>query len=131
MWMLITSWVSSNTLKLIGWGVAALSVTAILFGARQSGRTAERYDQLKKIVEIKDAQLRAALDAPRTRADLVILTYAAGRASCPLLKPAASTAGFNSFSILQLMLQLNHLVHTLFSFNRLYMASFSHTIKLV
>ena len=71
MWMLITSWFSSNALKLIGWGVAALSVTAILFGARQSGKNAERYDQLKKIVEIKDAQLRATLDAPRTRADLV------------------------------------------------------------
>lgn len=71
MWVLITSWFSSNALKLIGWGVAALSVTAILFGARQSGRTAERYDQLKKIMEIKDAQLRATMDAPRTRADLV------------------------------------------------------------
>ena len=69
--MLITSWFSSNALKLIGWGVSALSVTAILLGARQSGRTAERYDQLKKIVEIKDAQLRATMDAPRTRADLV------------------------------------------------------------
>ena len=71
MWTIITSWFSSNLIKIIGWGVAALSVTAVLFGARQSGRTAERYDQLKKITEIKDAQLRAAMDAPRTRSDLV------------------------------------------------------------
>ncbi|MDD3028851.1 MAG: hypothetical protein PHS57_01015 [Alphaproteobacteria bacterium] len=71
MWGLITGWFSSNAIKLIGWGAAALSVTAILLGARQTGRTAERYDQLKKIVEIKDAQLRATMDAPRTRADLV------------------------------------------------------------
>ncbi len=71
MWTLLTGWFSSNAIKLIGWGAAALSVAAILLGARQSGRTAERYDQLKKIVEIKDAQLRAAMDAPRTRADLV------------------------------------------------------------
>ena len=71
MWALITGWFSSNAIKLIGWGAAALSVAAILLGARQSGRTAERYDQLKKIVEIKDAQLRATMDAPRTRADLV------------------------------------------------------------
>ena len=71
MWTLITGWFSSNAIKLIGWGAAALSVATILLGARQSGRTAERYDQLKKIVEIKDAQLRAAMDAPRTRADLV------------------------------------------------------------
>lgn len=71
MWAILTGWLSSNLLKVIGWGTAALSVLAILFGARQSGKNAERYDQLKKIVEIKDAQLRATLDAPRTRADLV------------------------------------------------------------
>lgn len=71
MWTIITSWLSGNILKLIGWGVAALSVLTVLFGARQSGRNAERVDQLKKIVEIKDAQLRATLNAPRTRAELV------------------------------------------------------------
>jgi hypothetical protein len=71
MFAILTSWFSSNMLKIIGWGAIAASVAAVLFGAKQSGRTAERYDQLKKIVEIKDAQLRAALDAPRTRADLV------------------------------------------------------------
>lgn len=68
---IITSWLSSNILKIIGWAAIAASVAAILFGAKQSGRTAERHDQLQKLVEIKDAQLRAAMDAPRTRADLV------------------------------------------------------------
>jgi len=71
MWTIFISWFSSNLVKIIGWGTAALSVAAVLLGVRQSGRTAERYDQLKKIVEIKDAQLRATMDAPRTRADLV------------------------------------------------------------
>ncbi len=71
MWTLLTGWFSGNALRLIGWGAAALSVLAVLFGMRQAGRNAERYDQLKKIVEIKDAQLRATLDAPRTRAELV------------------------------------------------------------
>jgi len=71
MWTLFTGWLSGNALRLIGWGAIAASVTAILLGARQAGRNAERYDQLKKIVEIKDAQLRAALDAPHTRAELV------------------------------------------------------------
>ena len=71
MWTILTSWFSSNLIKIIGWGAVAASVAAVLFGVRQSGRTAERYDQLKKITEIKDAQLRAAMDAPRTRADLV------------------------------------------------------------
>lgn len=71
MWTILTSWLSSSLLKIIGWGAAALSVLAILFGARQSGKNAERYDQLKKIVESKDAQLRATLDAPRNRVELV------------------------------------------------------------
>ena len=71
MWMLFTGWLSGNALRLIGWGAIAASVTAILLGARQAGRNAERYDQLKKIVEIKDAQLRATLDAPRNRGDLI------------------------------------------------------------
>lgn len=70
MWVLFTGWLSSNALRLIGYGIAALSVSAVLLGIRQSGRNAERYDQLTKIVEIKDAQLRATLDAPNTRTDL-------------------------------------------------------------
>lgn len=71
MWFIIKSWLSSNLLRLIGWGVAALSVSAVLLGARQAGRNAERVDQLRKILEVKDAQLRATLDTPRTRGELV------------------------------------------------------------
>ena len=68
---IITTWLSSNLLRLLGWGAAGLSVLTILLGARQAGRSAERADQFKKIVEVKDAQLRATLDAPRTRPELV------------------------------------------------------------
>jgi hypothetical protein len=71
MWGVIKLWLSSNLLRLVGWGAAALSVATILLGARQAGRNAERVDQLKKSSEIKDAQLRATLDAPRSRGDLV------------------------------------------------------------
>ena len=71
MWAVFTGWLSSNALRLIGWGVAGLSVLTILLGARQAGRNAERVDQLKQILEVKDAQLRATLDAPRTRGELV------------------------------------------------------------
>lgn len=71
MWMIIKTWFSSNLLRIIGWGVAAVSVATILLGARQAGRNAERVDQLKKSSEIKDAQLRATLDAPRNRDELV------------------------------------------------------------
>jgi len=68
---ILGNWITGNALRLIGWGAVALSVLAVLFGARQSGKNAERYDQLKKIVEVKDAQLRATLTAPRNRAELV------------------------------------------------------------
>lgn len=70
MWGIVMGWFSSHLLRIIGWGAAVLSVLAILFGARQAGRNAERADQIKKIVEVKDAQLRATLDAPRTRREL-------------------------------------------------------------
>ncbi len=71
MFAFLGNWFTSNALRLIGWGTVALSVLVVLFGARQSGKNAERYDQLKKIVEIKDAQLRATLTAPRNRGELV------------------------------------------------------------
>lgn len=71
MWVVVKAWLSGNALRLIGWGVAALSVATVLFGARQAGRNAERVDQFKKSLEVKNAQLRATLDAPRNRGELV------------------------------------------------------------
>ena len=71
MWLLLKNWLVSNGLRLLSWGLAALSVAAILFGARQAGRTAERADQFNQIIKVKDAQLRATLDAPRNRDELV------------------------------------------------------------
>ncbi len=68
---IIKSWLTVHLLRLIGWGAAGLSVLAILLGARQAGRNAERKDQLQRIIKVKDAQLRATLDAPRTRGELI------------------------------------------------------------
>ncbi len=70
MWSIIKSWLAGNILKLMSIGLATLSVMTVLFGARQAGRNAERADQLKKALEIKNGQLRATLDAPRTRSEL-------------------------------------------------------------
>jgi hypothetical protein len=42
-----------------------------LLGKQQAGRKAERVGQLKKTLEVKDAQFRATLDAPRNRGELV------------------------------------------------------------
>jgi hypothetical protein len=47
------------------------SVTAIFLGARKSGKNANATTNSRKIVEIKDAQLRATMDAPRTRVILL------------------------------------------------------------
>lgn len=71
MWAVIKSWLSGNILKLVSIALAALSVMTVLLGARQAGRNAERADQLKKALEIKNDQLRATLDAPRNRGELV------------------------------------------------------------
>jgi hypothetical protein len=70
MWAIFTGWLSSNAIKLIGYATAALSVSAILLGAREAGRTAEKYDQLQKSMEVKNAQLQATLTAPHTRDEL-------------------------------------------------------------
>lgn len=71
MWLILKNWLTGNALRLLGYGAAAFSVATILFGARQAGRNAEHVDQLRKIVEIKDAQLRATLGAPRNRDELI------------------------------------------------------------
>ncbi len=71
MWSLLKSWLTSHALRLLGWGAAGLSVLVVLLGARHAGRNAERNDQLKKTIEVKNAQLRATLDAPRNRDELV------------------------------------------------------------
>lgn len=71
MWAIIKTWFSGNLFRIVGWGVTALSVATVLFGARQAGRNAERADQLKRSLEIKDAQLRATMDAPRNRGELI------------------------------------------------------------
>lgn len=70
MWALFTGWLSGNVLRLAAWGAAALAVLMVLLGARQAGRNAERTDNLKKSLEIRNAQLRATMDAPRSRSEL-------------------------------------------------------------
>ena len=45
---LLKTWLSSNILRLFGYGAAALSVFSVLLGARQSGRKVEQLNQLKK-----------------------------------------------------------------------------------
>ena len=68
---LILAWLKSGPLgALAGVGATILAGLAALFMARQSGKAAERADNLEDLAEVKDAQQKAAADGPRTRDDV-------------------------------------------------------------
>jgi hypothetical protein len=48
MWLLVQGWLLRNVLTLMGWLAAAAAVAAVLFGARQAGRTAERIENMRR-----------------------------------------------------------------------------------
>lgn len=60
------------------WLALAGAVLIVLLGARNSGKNAERANQMRrrlneseKVHDVKDAQLEAAARRPRTRDDLI------------------------------------------------------------
>lgn len=73
MWAVIKGFLSTHILKLIGYGAAILSVLAVLFGARQAGKNAEKvsnYERTLKVVRKKNETENAvdsADDAERQR----------------------------------------------------------------
>ena len=67
---LLGSLASKITLQMLGWAAAAAAVLAVLLGARQSGRTAERVEHLKINAEIRREQLEAATRRPADRDQL-------------------------------------------------------------
>lgn len=70
MWAIIQGWLTKNVLALLAYAVAAAAVAAVLLGARQAGRNAERVDRMKKTIEVQRDQLEAATRRPRDRDDL-------------------------------------------------------------
>lgn len=70
MWLLLQGWLLRNALMLLGWLAATASVAAVLFGARQSGRNAERVENMRRTVEVQRDQLKAASRRPRDRGEL-------------------------------------------------------------
>jgi hypothetical protein len=70
MWLLVQGWLLRNALALLGWLVAAAGVAAVLFGARQAGRNAERIENMRRTVEVQSDQLKAASRRPRDRGEL-------------------------------------------------------------
>ena len=70
MWLLLQSWLLRNALGLLGWLAAAAAVAAVLFGARQAGRNAERVERMRWTGDVQD-QLEAATRRPRDRGELL------------------------------------------------------------
>ena len=57
-------------LKLAGLFAIIGAVVAILLGARQSGRNAERVERMRRTIEVQREQLDAAARRPRDRDEL-------------------------------------------------------------
>lgn len=57
-------------LKLAGLFAIIGAVTAILIGARQAGRNAERVERMRRTIEVQRDQLDAASRRPRDRDEL-------------------------------------------------------------
>jgi hypothetical protein len=70
MWLLLQGWLLRNVLGLLGLPAAATAVIALLFGARQAGRNAERVERMRRTVEVQRDQLEAATRRPRDRGEL-------------------------------------------------------------
>jgi hypothetical protein len=70
MWLLVQGWLLRNVLTLLGWLAAAAAVSAVLFDARQAGRTAERAENMRRTIEVQRDQLEAASRRPRDRGEL-------------------------------------------------------------
>ena len=48
MWLLLQGWLLRNVFTILGWLAAATAVAAVLFGARQAGRHAERIERMRR-----------------------------------------------------------------------------------
>ena len=70
MWLLLQGWLLRNVLTFVGWLAAAAAAAAVLFGARQAGRNAERIENMRRTVEVQRDQLEAASRRPRDRGEL-------------------------------------------------------------
>ena len=61
---------AAYALKLVGLAAILGAVAAVLFGARQAGRNAERVERMRRTIEVQREQLDAASRRPRDRDEL-------------------------------------------------------------
>ena len=68
---LIEQFLAPFALRLAGVAAVIGAILAVLLGARQAGRNAERLDRMHKTLEIQREQLEAATRRPRDRDELI------------------------------------------------------------
>ena len=68
---LIGQFLAPYALRLAGLAAILGAVGAVLFGARQAGRNAERVEQMRKTIKVQHDQLEAAARRPRDRDELI------------------------------------------------------------
>ena len=68
---LIEQFLAPFALRLAGMAAVIGAILAVLLGARQAGRNAERLDRMHKTLEIQREQLEAATRRPRDRDELI------------------------------------------------------------
>lgn len=85
MWLFLQGWLLRNVLALLGWLAAAGAVAAVLFGARQAGRNAERVENMRRTVEVQHDQieLRAVVLAIAASLLAGCATDPSDRSPCP------------------------------------------------
>jgi hypothetical protein len=68
---LIEEFLAPFALRLAGMAAVIGAILAVLLGARQAGRNAERIARMRKTLEIQREQLEAATRRPRDRSELL------------------------------------------------------------
>ena len=68
---LIEQFLAPFALRLAGMAAVIGAILAVLLGARQAGRNAERIARMRKTLEIQREQLEAATRRPRDRDELI------------------------------------------------------------
>lgn len=66
----IWGWISGASLKIWGYIAAGVVLVLAVLKIYEAGKTAEKASELTKNSEIKDDQLRAAVDRPNSNSDL-------------------------------------------------------------
>ena len=68
---LIIQFLAPFSIRIMAFAAIIVAIILTLLGARNSGRNAERVDQLRKLLEIQRDQLEATTHRPRNRDELI------------------------------------------------------------